>query len=61
MWAGTHISARKALSAEPTVESLIHVNVPVKELAVLKEQDRRTFKVEEALTSPEIDGFVGHL
>jgi hypothetical protein len=46
----------KALSAEPTVESLIHVNVPVKELAVLKEKDRRTFKVEESLTSPEIEG-----
>ena len=46
----------KAVSAVPTVESLIHVNVPVKELAVLKEQDRRTFKLEEALTSPEIEG-----
>ena len=45
-----------ALSAEPTVESLIHVTIPIKELAVLKEQDRRTFKLEDALISPEIEG-----
>jgi hypothetical protein len=47
----------KATSAEPTVESQIHVNVTERELAVLKEQDRRTFRLEDALTSPAIEGF----
>ncbi len=46
-----------AASSTPTVESLIHVNVAEKELAVLKKADGRTFKLEEALTSPAIEGF----
>ena len=45
-----------SISAEPTVESLIHVNVPEKELGVLKESDKRKFKLEDALTSPAIEG-----
>lgn len=46
-----------ATSAEPTVESLIHVKVTEKELGTLKEPDRRTFKLEEALTCPSIESF----
>lgn len=42
-------------SVEPTVENLIHVTVTAKELETLKERDRRTFKLEEALTCPSVE------
>ena len=49
--------SESARSTEPTVESLIHVKVPDRELTVMKEKDRRTFKLEDGLTSPAIEVF----
>ena len=46
-----------AASSTATVESLIHVNVAEKELEILKKPDGRRFKLEDALTSPAIEGF----
>lgn len=47
----------QAMSPEPTVESLIHVNVTENELAAMKEQDGRRFKLDEVLTTDAIEGF----
>lgn len=45
-----------ARSDVPTVESLIHVPVSEKELAILKKPDGRRFSLDDALTSSAIDG-----
>jgi Z1 domain len=47
----------KATSPEPTVESLIHVNVTENELTAMKEQDGRRFNLTEVLTTDAIESF----
>jgi hypothetical protein len=45
----------QARSSMLTVESLIHVRVPDDELGILKNQDRRKFKIEDVLTSSAVE------
>lgn len=46
----------QARSDTPTVESLIHVSVSDRELAVLKKSDGRRLKIDDALVSSAIEG-----
>lgn len=44
-------------SSEDTLESLIHYRVDHREFDRLKRQDRRSFKLEAAISAPQIEGY----